>query len=213
MKKLTIIITLCIFCLATILVSCKKEKDQEAKIILPQSFQDTVDLAIPDGVGSGSGGTPGMVTSTISVPLNAAIKDATKVTIELELEHTWCGDIVAELITPSGVSVGALIKRMGATLNTGAGDGSNFVAGQFFKFTAGNTTNIDLTPNDLVGGNFKPTKGGDDSTYPEAIPLADLNNLNSVAVKGDWKLKLYDHGGGDVGKLLSWKITFTEGAF
>ena len=210
MKKLTKIITLCIFCMATILVSCKKEKDN--KIVQPQSFQDTVDLAIPDGVGaSGSDCTPGMVISTITVPLVATIKDATKITIELELQHNWCGDIVAELITPSGTSVGALIKRMGATSSTSLGDASNFVAGQFFKFSAGNTTSIDLVPDNLVGGNFKPTSGT--STFPETIPLADLSTLNNVAIKGDWKLKLYDYGSGVSGKLLSWKITFADGAF
>jgi len=182
--------------------SCKKEnKNTEPKFTFPLVFQDTIAKDIPDG-------NYGQITSEIEIPIIATVKDPSKVTIELELEHAWCSDIVVELFSPSGISGGALIRRLAAGA---VEDYSDFKKGQFFRFTSGNTIPIDVTPAILIGGDYAPSQGG--LTNP-AIPLCNLNTyLNNTAVKGIWKIKVYDYAVFYTGRLLSWKVIFNEGAF
>jgi subtilisin-like proprotein convertase family protein len=199
MQKLIVILVAILY----LAISCKKEsKDAIPKITFPLVFQDTISHDIPDASPSS---VPGEVTASINIPLSATIKDPTKVTIELELQHTSCGDLVVEFYSSSGVSGGALIRRG----NNGVyGD---FLKGQFFRFTSGNTTPIDFSKNILTGGDYRPTEG----TNPiPVLQLCNLNTyLNNTSIKGDWKIKVSDYDFVDTGKLLSWKITFNEGAF
>jgi subtilisin-like proprotein convertase family protein len=183
-----------------------------------QTYSFSTPTPIPDGLagpvtGCGSAGTPGSVTTIINVPLSTVITDPTKVTINLDLSHTWLGDVVAQLSTPSGASC-ALIKRLEASTDTSCGDGSDFATGNIFSFNAANTAliNVAIGGNNAViaGGNFAPTDSP--STYPAAITKCNLTTLlNGTNVNGDWSLTLYDHGQGDTGSLNSWQLVFATG--
>lgn len=206
MKNKTTFFLLTLIIISFFASSCKKEnKNPEPKLSFPLVFQDTIAKDIPDGNYSG---TIGQISSEIEIPIMATIKDPSKVTIELELEHAFCSDIVVELFSPSGISGGALIRRLAAGA---VEDDSDFKKGQFFRFTSGNTIPIDVAPAILIGGDYAPSQGG--LTKP-AIPLCNLNTyLNNTAVKGIWKIKVYDYAGFYTGRLLSWKVIFNEGAF
>lgn len=180
-----------------------------------QTYSFTTPTPIPDGVGTscGSGATAGSVTTTINVPITGTITDPTKVTINLDLTHTWLGDVVAQLGTPSGTSC-ALIKRMGATSDISCGDSSDFAAGNILSFNAANTTTINVaTPGatqSIPGGSYAPTGGT--SSYPNTIPLCSLSTfLNGIAVNGNWTMTLYDNGEEDTGALNAWELVFTTG--
>lgn len=181
-----------------------------------QTYSFTTVTPIPDGVGTScaSGATTiGNVVTTINVPLTPAITDPTKVTINLDLVHTWLGDVVAKLTTPGGTAC-ALIKRMGSTTDTSCGDSSDFATGNVLSFNAANTTTINVvTPGatqSIPAGAYAPTSGT--STFPTNIPLCNLSTfLNGVVVNGNWTMTLYDNGEEDTGSLNSWQIIFATG--
>lgn len=184
-----------------------------------QTYSNTTALPIPDGVltttGCGSGASPGIATSNINVPLVGTVIDGTKITINLDLTHSYLGDVLAELRTPAGGSC-ALIKRMGATTDLACGDNSNFGAGNILSFKAANTTLINYaaattTSSIIPGGNYAPT--GMSSIYPVTIPLCDLNTFfNGVSTNGNWSLRMYDNGSGETGTLNSWQLIFDTGS-
>ncbi|RKS26860.1 putative secreted protein (Por secretion system target) [Flavobacterium endophyticum] len=180
-----------------------------------QTYTFNTVTPIPDGTGTscGSGNSAGNVSVSLNVPITATITDPTKVTINLDLVHTWLGDVVAELGTPAGGSC-ALIKRLGAATDTSCGDSSDFATGNVLSFNAANTTAINVvTPGaaqSIPAGAYAPTGGT--STYPTDIPLCNLTTfLNGVAVNGDWTMTLYDNGEEDTGSLNAWQIIFTTG--
>ena len=121
-------------------------------------------------------------TSHIAVSgKNRAIGD---VNVTLDLVHTYDGDLVITLISPSGTHV-VLSNRTG-----GSGDDFN------------GTTFDDESTVSLTTGTA-PFHG----TYR---PENSLSVLDNEIINGDWQLQISDTGGGDVGVLNSWSLTFTR---
>lgn len=180
-----------------------------------QTYTFNTSTPIPDGaqIGTGTcgtGATPGSVTTTLDVPLAGTVADPTKITINLNLAHTWMGDVVAELVTPGGANC-ALIKRVGAGSDTACGSSGDFVTGNVLSFNSANTTTLPISGNPATG-NYAPT-GPTGTTYPATIPLCDLTAfLNGVAVNGTWSMKFYDNGFQDLGTVNSWSLVFAPGA-
>lgn len=174
-----------------------------------QTYTNSNPEAITDATNAtgncGNATNAGSASSFINVPITATITNPADVTINLDLTHTWLGDIVAELVTPSGSSC-ALIKRIGAGTDPACGNGSDLIAGNILSFNSANTLPVPTT-NPVPGGSYLPTGGT--STYPATIPLCDLSTfLNGVEVNGDWVLNLQDNGVGDEGTLNSWELVF-----
>jgi subtilisin-like proprotein convertase family protein len=201
---------------ASLTLSCSKDDDPapivDTRLVLPATLENNTLINIPDastGLGDcGTGVTPGNAQSTIEIIGTGIITDPSKVTIELDIEHYYGGDLVIELIAPSGESCG-LIKRLGATSDSTCGNSSNFITGNKLSFNSTFTTT--LTANEIVTGNYAPTQGN--SNYPTTVPMISLATfLTGKNITGIWKLKMYDYGVGDTGKLNSWKLKFETGA-
>lgn len=175
-----------------------------------QTYSSTGAVVIVDAPsGCGNTGVPTPAASTINVPLTATITDPTTLTINLGITHTWLGDLVMELETPSG-SKCALMKRIGAATDAACGSGSDLIPANILSFNSANTTLIPATTTPVPAGNFAPSGPTAPSTFPTTIPLCTLSTfLNGVAINGDWKINTYDHGGGDTGELTSWSIVYT----
>ena len=155
--------------------------------------------------------------SDISVPLTQTISDPSKVTVNVDLTHTWCGDVTVALVVPgsSGVGANALIKRLGSTTTTGVGSSANFLAGNVLSF---NSTFVNpLVPpagsaSNVPAGNYKPTESV--TIVPAAYSVADLNMMfTALPVNGTWSLKFFDNAAGDTGALNNWQVVFDPGAF
>jgi len=112
-------------------------------------------------------------TSTISV---ADDKTVLEVTVELNITHTYTGDIDATLISPIGTRVLLVADR--------GGTGENFI-GTLFDDEAS-------TP---IGSGAAPFTG---SFQPEE-PLSGATGISSL---GDWVLEVVDDAGGDTGTRL-----------
>ena len=188
-----------------------------SSLLQAQTYTNTTVIPLADGSpGCASNSvTPGMTSSTITVPIAGTIIDPNSLTINLDLTHTWIGDLVVEVETPANTKC-VLLKRMGATgatPDTDCGDNSNFVAGNILSFKSSNTTLIDYaagtTAYNIPSGNYAPTGVGP-TDYPNTYSLCNLTTFfNGVSVNGNWKLNVRDSGGGDTGSINSWSLVFT----
>ena len=79
----------------------------------PQTFTATPALAIPDNLYRGSFGGPTMACSTIDTSALLAGSTASTITLNVAQSHTWVGDLVIKLQTPSGTIQGVM-SRPGA---------------------------------------------------------------------------------------------------
>lgn len=175
-----------------------------------QTFSNVALTAIPDNSTVGS-------QSDIAVALVQTIADASKVTVNVDLTHTWCGDITVALVVPgsTGIGANALIKRLGSTTATGVGSSTNFLAGNVLSFNSLATSLIEPpvgTNLSVPAGTYLPTASA--TLIPTDYTVANLNTLfNNLAVNGTWSLKLFDNAAGDTGSLNNWQIVFNTGAF
>lgn len=183
-------------------------------VVGAQTFSNTTVTAIPDQVGT----VAGTVTSTIPVSLVKTISDPSKVTVKLDLTHTWCGDITVGLVVPGGATTGpiALIKRLGSTTAAGVGSSVNFGAGNVLAFNSAATASVvpgsGGTNSNVPAGTYLPTALA--ITNPTEYTAANLSTLfTNLAVSGDWKLMLTDSGAGDTGTLNNWQVVFDPGTF
>jgi subtilisin-like proprotein convertase family protein len=212
LKSITILLTIGFFT-----TSCSKKDNPvpvvvDTKLALPASLENNTLLTVPDATQNtsacGSGAEPGIAESTIVIDKEGIIGDGTKVSVELDLSDEYAGEVVVELITPSGATCG-LIKRIGTTTNTNCGSNIDFVAGNKLTFNFG-FNNVVLN-NPIATGNYGQLAGT--STFPSTVQITSLNTFFSGKnIKGNWKLKVYDTSVGDLCKLNAWKLKFDTGA-
>jgi subtilisin-like proprotein convertase family protein len=122
---------------------------------------------------------PDLQTITSNNVINLA-GTVTKVTVTLDLTHTYDGDLVLTLISPAGTRV-ILSNRRG-------GSGDNFT----------NTTFDDNGSTPIASGTAPFT-----GTF---IPDQPLATVNGESANGTWKLEVSDQASGDFGTLNSWSL-------
>ena len=142
------------------------------------SFTNSNDYSIPDNNSTG-------VQSPISVSnLNpATLNPGTVVSVQLDLTHTYTGDLLLELVAPSGDKV-KLSNRRG-------GGGNNFI-GTTFNMLA-STPIANGTP--PFSGTFTPD---------------DNFNLLTGNINGVWNLKVTDLAGADTGSINNWTLNLNN---
>ncbi|TVZ52453.1 proprotein convertase P-domain-containing protein [Dokdonia sp. Hel_I_53] len=107
----------------------------------------------------------------------------TDVNVTVNINHTWVGDLLIEIIAPDGTAV-VLANRTGGTGNSG----DNYI-----------NTLFDSDSNLSINEGTAPFTG----TF---APLEDLGILNGLTSGGDWKLRITDNANDDGGTLNSWSI-------
>ncbi|MCB9047761.1 MAG: choice-of-anchor J domain-containing protein, partial [Chitinophagales bacterium] len=161
------------------------------------TFTNNTPLAVPDA-------DPAGVYSTIAVsgiPAGAVITD---VSIKVNIDHTYVGDMENNIIAPNGVSLNLI-----GELDNGSGSNSSD------NFT---NTIISSTGTVPLSGAAAPRTGtfradrlsgygpsGNYQTSANGMPWSDLYTM----LNGNWQLGLSDWYTGDVGTLNNWSITFT----
>lgn len=182
-----------------------------------QTYQNNVQTSLVDGVtrasACGFGTQPGVEMSDITIPLTGTIVDPSKITINISVSSPWLGDLVVDLVSPSGDAI-TLIRRLGATQNAGCGDSSSFTPANILAFNSSNTTQIDVSSIGLgvavPAGNYAPTYST--AKYPIHNP-GDLSTfLNGKPLNGTWRLFIYDYGNTDPSGLSSWQMVVANGA-
>ena len=183
-----------------------------------QIYQNTTATPPVDGLdinsaSCGIGTRPGIQFSDISVPLVGTIADATKITFKLSLNSLWLGDVVTDVVSPSGDGM-TLIRRIGAATNTACGLSVDFIPANILSFNAANTTIIDATSigsnTAAPAGNYAPSLSA--AKYPMHNPVNMATFLNGKTLNGSWRLMIYDYGQVQPSNIDSWQIVVAPGA-
>lgn len=135
---------------------------------------------IPDY--NGTTNSPGIATSTITVPANSGVIAAMTVTINVD--HTYDADLVGYLVAPDGTSI-KLMDRVG-------GSGNNFT----------NTVFDDAASVAIGGGAASAPFTG---TFRPSVALAAMNGKDAAGV---WTLRIEDGAGADVGTINAFSIQY-----
>jgi subtilisin-like proprotein convertase family protein len=142
------------------------------------SFTNSTVIAIPDNNATG-------IQSLIQVnnidPLT--INSNTVVSVQVNITHTYTGDLVVALIAPSGNSINLSNRR--------GGSGNNF-----------NNTLFTASASLAISQGSAPFSG---SFRPDG-PFSSLTGNSN----GTWVLKVTDLAGTDIGTLNSWTLTLND---
>jgi len=146
----------------------------------PSLICNNSSFGIPDDSASG-------VDSVISVANSGSIND---MDVQVQIDHSWVGDLIVELTNEStGTSV-RLLNRPGRTNN---GNGCS-------------ADNVDATFDDsasIVAENQCETTGSA-AIIGDVIPFDDLSDFNNEELFGNWTLNVNDNAGQDTGSITNW---------
>lgn len=166
------------------------------------TFTGTGNLPIPPGA---PGQTVGITQSLCAVSGVGILGSCVTIDhVEINLTHTWVGDIGILLIGPGGQVL---------ELSTGNGGIGDNYTNTVFSDMAGSFITTGAPP---YTGDFRPEGRVTNlnAPYSNAPALGThtfANTYNGQNADGNWTLYINDYVGGDIGELISWSITFNVG--
>src|SRR5687767_4405702 len=160
----------------------------------PFSTACQTNIAIPDNgcVASNYAYSNNIVVSGLSTPLTGTFG---VVEVNFVIEHTWDSDLNIYLEAPNGTQV---------ELSTGnGGTGDNYGNPTGTCTPGSDVTTIRMDAATLISSGTAPFIG----TYRPEGNLADFNN-GTINPNGNWRLKVCDNAGLDVGQIEYARILF-----
>ena len=150
---------------------------------------DEFDLDIGAVAGVGGDSYPGApfsnsapLTDTIEMPAASGAVVAADFSVEIDINHTWAGDVTATLTSPTGTVV---------ELFSGVGGSANDFIGTVLNDGAATAITDGSAP---FTGTFAPE--------------GTLADFDTEVIDGTWTLDLSDCCGGDDGTLVHWAVVF-----
>lgn len=160
-------------------------------------------IAIPDATGGcGTDGTPGAQVC-VDFSVSGRTLPVTNVSLNLDIDHTWLGDLNVTLLAPGGSPSIPIINRIGSTGATSCADGSDF--GGAYTFSDGAAMNpwTDAVALDdaliLPPGDYRTVDAAGNATSINAV----FAGLTPAQANGTWQLCVVDTNGGDTGTINS----------
>ena len=176
-----------LFIMAFILSTLLSPVYSQVNIISSSSSQ-----AIPDN-------DPAGVSDTLVVSDSGSLAD---LNVEVNVTHTWVGDVIIELTHVDTETSVTIIDRPGKTSNKSSGcDGHDIVA--TLDDEADPPPPLPLEVEDVCEPGT-PTING---TF---IPNNLLSAFDSENLSGEWTLTVSDNAEEDTGTLVSWGLVLTE---
>lgn len=143
-------------------------------------------VAIPDGNPTNGGAS----NIAITAPATATVTD---VNVTMDINHTWVGDLRAELTSPDGTTI-VLFDRPGTPPGVFGCPGND----------------LDVTMDDEAtntAADFENTCGNLPAISGDFQSSVPLSTFDGESVDGTWTLTVFDNAGFDTGDLISWSIT------
>lgn len=160
-------------------------------------------IPIPDDGYDGTIGSMGCDTTTVGAGT------VTGVDIDLAVDHSWIGDLVVKVQSPTGTVVTAM-SRPGfdepADDGTGCcGDSSNLINSSPIMYVDGGTFDAETMGAAILGDAFVCQDDGECDFFPNpgTGPGINLADFNGEAAAGDWLVCVGDSAAGDVGSITS----------
>lgn len=131
-----------------------------------------------------------------------AIENGANLTVMINMEHSYMGDLLMELVCPGGGRVTLLdFPNNMANTNTGGGTTSGGAAGPgedyIFSMSAATLFNTNT---------FSADQNLPSGTY---LPDGDFADLNGCPLNGEWRIEITDNFNQDDGTLFSWELTLS----
>ena len=183
-----------------------------------RSFAGTGTGAIADGLS----GTPPQYGAprVISFAVSGMNGPVTAVSANINLTHTFSGDLDMILTSPGGVKSFVIVSRLGVTTTGGFGDSSDFCG--TYNFTDSATgTNIWTVAGSLGTfgainpGNYRTTAaGGPGQLNPAPFTnfTAAFAGLTTAQINGIWTLTIRDGAACDTGAVSAANLVLTGAA-
>ncbi|SDF18249.1 HYR domain-containing protein [Ulvibacter litoralis] len=149
------------------------------------STTDAPALAIPDSDAAG-------VDTIITIADDFSITD---LDVDLDITHTWVGDLIVTLTSPAGTSV-VLVDRMGVPATSTVGCSSNDIL-----------ITIDDEATDPIEDECEP---GPPAASGSFVGNGALSAFDGESTMGDWVLNVSDNAGGDTGIINSWGLSYSH---
>lgn len=167
---------------------------------------------IPDGT-AGICGAPSLdLVVSFNAPAFTAITD---VQVDIDMEHTWLGDLRATLVAPDG-DQHVLFSNTGSVSATGCGDSSDLDGVYEFSdslpATEGNWWDVALTggASDIIPpGVYRATEPGG-VAGATGLETNITNSFDAIYPAGTWQLLVSDGGLGDIGSVNAATLIVTE---
>ncbi len=142
------------------------------------------DIAIPDGTGSATPGAPASISIVVPPTFDGTVTD---LNFDLNINHTWVGDLIVTLTSPDGTLV-TLFDRPGVPAST-FGCGGN---------------NLAVTLDDDAATQVEAQCAGADPTISGTHqPNGSLSDFNGDVYAGTWTLSVTDNAGFDTGTIIA----------
>ena len=181
------------------LVACAGDPELDLDLQLQQDiiFPGTIigtgtpgPLAIPDN----NPGNP-LTDAIVFVGTGEVVDNLNDLYLNLDIDHTWAGDLIIELLSPCGT--GTVINRPGVLANPPFGNADDLAGNYSFNVGAALA--------------FPTAAGGSGTIAPDFYQPEDFDPLlNPVSMNctldGAWTIRISDNAGGDVGVLNDWSI-------
>lgn len=146
------------------------------------SQMPVVPLPIPDGVSTG-------VSSTLEIDTDVVLGG---LEIEVDVEHTWAGDLTLRLESPGGTEI-VLLDRPGVP-GSALGCSNNDVRVTFSDSAAVDPENV------CSASSSDPWVSG------QVLPAEALSAFDGESALGTWTLTVSDAIAGDLGTLVDWRL-------
>ena len=164
------------------------------------NFGDSPNIPIPDEDPTG-------ISSIIDVPLSGTIQD---INVNIEINHTWQGDIVAAL-SHDGTTV-TLINNSGGT-SVGCTTSVFGYRSDDFGSPGDPLVLDDSAPVGIDCYDGPADFDGIDNYAGPAMPHEPLAAFNGLNASGEWTLTVSDPLLQETGTLVSWSIDVTTSSF
>ncbi|WP_114317117.1 PKD domain-containing protein, partial [Winogradskyella tangerina] len=143
------------------------------------------------------------------------------VSICLNMEHSYLGDLDIEIISPNGQVVrmhdqGGGSANLGIPWATGQVDGNsaNTTPGTGFDYCFLPDPSLQTLVEGIQTGGTFPNGNGPGTYNDSFVPAGNYESVNSLAglvgspLNGDWTIRVVDNIGADNGHIFSWSIEF-----
>ncbi len=183
------------FASSLLLVSCSKNDEKSNNDLV---FENNNQVNIPEKIDVQD---PMPASSEINVTATGTLKDISKFTLEMNIQHDYQRDLEFVLIAPDNTSRTFIYRR---------GLSGKYQANQKLRFNSSFTAELPDDGQNFLAGNYKECKGSVSLNPPLVEPIFQF--LQNKNVNGVWKLRATDWEVVNTGKIISWRIIFSEGA-
>lgn len=180
-----------------------------ASVTLADTYSGGSTGPVADATGNNNQASATLSTFTLVVsnPANPTITSFNA--LNLGINHTWVGDLLIQLTSPSGTTADVLV-RPGVTTATSFGSSSDFLAANTYAFVNSGGTAFPTGSAASVASGTYNRLGRAAAGQVASDSGLDFTAFNGQDLNGTWTLSIRDYGSGDTGSINGWSMDISS---